>query len=160
VILADTSAWVEYDRATGSAADLLLRFRLYPFGSAADFEGAARIYLERMAGVIGIRLDNPQRTERSGFTPRRNGQALPGELVPGFLDRRTQAVVPGHRLAVHDHRAPGHVHVDPGHAGKRPDLGPYRAGAVVAGHPVHHQGAIFHVPKLSRAGRCRPRMSP
>ena len=82
MILADTSAWVEYDRATGSAVDLrlteliategpiavtepvimevlagartdaleadlrrlLLRFHLYQFEVAADFEGAARIY--------------------------------------------------------------------------------------------------------------------
>jgi predicted nucleic acid-binding protein len=90
VILADTSAWVEYDRATGSAADrrlselieadgpiavtepvimevlagarsnarendlrrLLLRFHLYRFDAAADFEGAARIYRRcRKAGV-------------------------------------------------------------------------------------------------------------
>jgi predicted nucleic acid-binding protein len=90
VILADTSAWVEYDRATGSAADrrlselieaegpiavtepvimevlagarsnarendlrrLLLRFHLYRFDAAADFEGAARIYRQcRKAGV-------------------------------------------------------------------------------------------------------------
>jgi predicted nucleic acid-binding protein len=90
VILADTSAWVEYDRATGSAADLrlseliaadgpvavtepvimevlagarsdareqdlrrlLLRFHLYPFDAAADFEGAARIYRRcRQAGI-------------------------------------------------------------------------------------------------------------
>jgi predicted nucleic acid-binding protein len=90
VILADTSAWVEYDRATGSAVDLrlteliaadgpiavtepvimevlagartdareadlrrlLLRFHLYRFDAAADFEGAARIYRRcRQAGV-------------------------------------------------------------------------------------------------------------
>jgi predicted nucleic acid-binding protein len=90
VILADTSAWVEYDRATGSAADLrlaeliaaegpiavtepvimevlagarsdareadlrrlLLRFHLYRFDPAADFEGAARIYRRcRQAGI-------------------------------------------------------------------------------------------------------------
>jgi predicted nucleic acid-binding protein len=132
VILADTSAWVEYDRATGSAADrrlteliatdgpvavtepvimevlagacsdaretdlrrLLLRFHLYRFDAAADFDGAVRIYrrcrragvtprglidcmiaavawrhraalltcdadLDRVAGVIGIELDQP-----------------------------------------------------------------------------------------------------
>jgi predicted nucleic acid-binding protein len=90
VILADTSAWVEYDRATGSAADLrlreliaaegpiavtepvimevlagarsdareadlrrlLLRFHLYPFDAAADFESAARVYRRcRQAGI-------------------------------------------------------------------------------------------------------------
>ena len=90
MILADTSAWVEYDRATGSAADLrlteliatdgpiavtepvimevlarartdareadlrrlLLRFHLYRFDAAADFEGAARIYRRcRQAGI-------------------------------------------------------------------------------------------------------------
>ena len=90
MILADTSAWVEYDRATGSATDLrlseliaaegliavtepvimevlagarsdareadlrrlLLRFHLYPFDPAADFEGAARIYRRcRQAGI-------------------------------------------------------------------------------------------------------------
>src|SRR5579859_1403206 len=90
MILADTSAWVEYDRATGSAVDLrlteliatdgpiavtepvimevlagartdareadlrrlLLRFHLYRFDAAADFEGAARIYRRcRQAGV-------------------------------------------------------------------------------------------------------------
>jgi predicted nucleic acid-binding protein len=90
VILADTSAWVEYDRATGSAVDLrltelitvdgpiavtepvimevlagartdareadlrrlLLRFQLYQFDAAADFEGAARIYRRcRQAGI-------------------------------------------------------------------------------------------------------------
>ena len=82
VILADTSAWVEYDRATGSTVDLrlrdliaadgpvavtepvimevlagarsdtreadlrrlLLRFHLYQFDPAADFEGAAHLY--------------------------------------------------------------------------------------------------------------------
>jgi predicted nucleic acid-binding protein len=93
MILADTSAWVEYDRATGSAADrrlteliesdgpvavtepvimevlagarndtreadlrrLLLRFHLYPFDTAADFDGAARIY---------------RRCRQSGITPR------------------------------------------------------------------------------------------
>jgi predicted nucleic acid-binding protein len=93
VILADTSAWVEYDRATGSAVDrrltelieanghvavtepvvmevlagacsdargvdlrrLLLRFHLCPFDSAADFDGAARIY---------------RRCRRAGVTPR------------------------------------------------------------------------------------------
>lgn len=90
MILADTSAWIEYDRATGSAVDLrlteliaddgplavtepvimevmaaartdareadlrrmLLRFHLYPFDAAADFDGAARIYRRcRQAGV-------------------------------------------------------------------------------------------------------------
>ena len=90
MILADTSAWVEYDRATGSAVDhrlseliaaegpiavtepvimevlagargeareaelrrLLLRFHLYHFDVAADFEGAARIYRRcRGAGI-------------------------------------------------------------------------------------------------------------
>ena len=90
MILADTSAWIEYDRATGSAVDLrlaeliaaegpvavtepvimevlagarseareadlrrlLLRFHLYRFDSAADFEGAARIYRRcRQAGI-------------------------------------------------------------------------------------------------------------
>ena len=90
MILADTSAWVEYDRATGSRADLrlrdliaadgpiavtepvimevlagartdaraadlrrlLLRFHLYRFDAAADFEGAARIYRRcRQAGI-------------------------------------------------------------------------------------------------------------
>jgi len=93
VILADTSAWVEYDRATGSAVDrrltgliaadgpvavtepvimevlagarseareadlrrLLLRFRLYQFDPAADFDAAARIY---------------RRCRQSGVTPR------------------------------------------------------------------------------------------
>src|SRR5438270_11574925 len=90
MILADTSAWVEYDRATESRVDqrvseliagdgplavtepvvmevmagarthdreddlrrLLLRFQLVQFDSAADFEGAARIYRAcRQAGV-------------------------------------------------------------------------------------------------------------
>ena len=90
MILADTSAWVEYDRATGSTVDLrlrdliaaggpvavtepvimevlagarsdareadlrrlLLRFHLYQFDPAADFEGAARIYRRcRQAGI-------------------------------------------------------------------------------------------------------------
>ena len=91
MILADTSAWIEYDRATGSAVDerlaaliaadgplaitepvvmevlagarsderesdlrrLLLRFHLLRFDSAADFDGAMRIYRRcRSAGVI------------------------------------------------------------------------------------------------------------
>jgi len=90
VILADTSAWVEYDRATGSAVDrrlseliaaegpiavtepvimevlagarsdareadlrrLMLRFHLYRFDPAADFDAAARIYRRcRQSGV-------------------------------------------------------------------------------------------------------------
>jgi predicted nucleic acid-binding protein len=90
MILADTSAWVEYDRATGSVVDrrlteliaaevpiavtepvimevlagarsdareadlrrLLLRFHLYRFDAAADFEGAAHIYRRcRQAGT-------------------------------------------------------------------------------------------------------------
>jgi len=93
VILADSSAWVEYDRATGSATDqrlseliaadgpvavtepvimevlagarsdareadlrrLLLRFHLYHFDAAADFDGAVRIY---------------RRCRRAGITPR------------------------------------------------------------------------------------------
>jgi predicted nucleic acid-binding protein len=93
MILADTSAWVEYDRATGSTADrrlteliaadgpvavtepvimevlagarndareadlrrLLLRFHLYQFDAAADFDGAVRIY---------------RRCRRAGVTPR------------------------------------------------------------------------------------------
>ncbi len=132
MILADTSAWIEYDRATGSAVDLrltgliatdgpiavteqvimevlagartdaretdlrrlLLRFHLYRFDAAADFEGAARVYrrcrragvtprglvdcmiaavarrheatllacdidLDRVARVIGVKLDQP-----------------------------------------------------------------------------------------------------
>ena len=88
MILADTSAWVEYDRATGSTVDLrlrdliaadgpvavtepvimevlagartdareadlrrlLLRFHLYQFDAATDFEGAARIYRRCRAG--------------------------------------------------------------------------------------------------------------
>ena len=92
MILADTSAWVEYDRATGSATDrrlsgliaadgplavtepvimevlagarsdareadlrrLLLRFHLYHFDAAADFDGAVRIY---------------RRCRRTGITP-------------------------------------------------------------------------------------------
>ncbi len=90
MILADTSAWVEYDRATGSAVDrrlteliatdgpiavtepvimevlagarsdarqadlrrLLLRFHLYQFDPAADFDGAARVY--RRCRQVGI----------------------------------------------------------------------------------------------------------
>jgi len=141
VILADTSAWVEYDRATGSAVDLrlteliategpiavtepvimevlagartdareadlrrlLLRFHLYQFEVAADFEGAARIYrrcrqvgvtprglvdcmiaavarrheatllacdidLDRVARVIGVKLDQPAEPERPPST--------------------------------------------------------------------------------------------
>lgn len=90
MILADTSAWVEYDRATDSAVDrrlselitaevpiavtepvimevlagardgereadlrrLLLRFDLYRFDVAADFDGAARIY--RHCRSVGI----------------------------------------------------------------------------------------------------------
>lgn len=93
MILADTSAWVEYDRATGSTTDrrlseliaadgpvavtepvimevlagarsdareadlrhLLLRFHLYHFDAAADFDGAVRIY---------------RRCRQSGITPR------------------------------------------------------------------------------------------
>jgi predicted nucleic acid-binding protein len=93
VILADTSAWVEFDRATGSAVDrrlseliaaegpvavtepvimevlagassdareadlrrLLLRFHLYHFDAAADFDAAVRIY---------------RRCRRAGVTPR------------------------------------------------------------------------------------------
>jgi hypothetical protein len=90
VILADTSAWVEYDRATGSTTDrrlseliaadgpvavtepvimevlagarsdareadlrrLLLRFHLYHFDAAADFDGAVHIYRRcRQAGI-------------------------------------------------------------------------------------------------------------
>jgi predicted nucleic acid-binding protein len=79
VILADTSAWVEYDRATGSRVDermaalvgetetlagarddrseadlrrLLDRFRLLRFDPGADFHGAVRIYRScRQAGV-------------------------------------------------------------------------------------------------------------
>jgi len=90
VILADTSAWLEYDRATGSAVDrrlsdliaaegpiavtepvimevlagarsdareadlrrLLLRFHLYRFDPAADFDAAVRIYRRcRQAGI-------------------------------------------------------------------------------------------------------------
>src|ERR1700730_14787428 len=90
MILADTSAWVEYDRATGTPTDqrltelivapsaiavtepvimevlagartdareadlrrLLLRFHLYQFDAAADFEGAARVYRRcRQAGI-------------------------------------------------------------------------------------------------------------
>jgi predicted nucleic acid-binding protein len=90
VILADTSAWVEYDRATGTTTDLrlsgliaaegpvavtepvimevlagarsnsreadlrrlLLRFHLYHFDAAADFDAAARIYRRcRQAGI-------------------------------------------------------------------------------------------------------------
>jgi hypothetical protein len=134
VILADTSAWIEYDRATGSAVDqrltsliaaagplavtepvmmevlagarteareddlrrLLLRFSLLHFDAASDFDAAARIYrrcrragitprgmldcmiaavawrreaallscdadLERVAGVIGLDLDEASR---------------------------------------------------------------------------------------------------
>jgi len=141
MILADTSAWVEYDRATGSAVDLrlteliategpiavtepvimevlagartdareadlrrlLLRFHLYQFEVAADFEGAARIYrrcrqvgvtprglvdcmiaavarrheatllacdidLDRVARVIGVKLDQPAEPERPPST--------------------------------------------------------------------------------------------
>lgn len=90
MILADTSAWVEYDRASDSVVDrrltaliasdgpiavtepvimevlagartdereselrrLLLRFELLPFDSAADFEGAARIY--RRCRAVGV----------------------------------------------------------------------------------------------------------
>ena len=90
MILVDTSAWVEFDRATGSPSDdrlteligqsaeiavtepvimevlagarsdareadlrrLLLRFHLYPFDAAADFDGAVRIYRRcRQAGI-------------------------------------------------------------------------------------------------------------
>jgi predicted nucleic acid-binding protein len=89
-ILADTSAWIEYDRATGSKVDrrlgdliagdaplaftepilmevlagartderavdlrrLLLRFRLLPFESPTDLEGAAHVYRRcRAAGL-------------------------------------------------------------------------------------------------------------
>ena len=131
MILADTSAWVEYDRATGSPVDrrltelirtdgplavtepvimevtagartdereadlrrLLLRFALLRFDAVADFDGAVRIHrrcrkagisprgmvdcliaavarrtgatilahdadLSRVAGVIGVRMDD------------------------------------------------------------------------------------------------------
>jgi predicted nucleic acid-binding protein len=136
VILADTSAWVEYDRATGSTTDrrlseliaaegpiavtepvimevlagarsdareadlrrLLLRFHLCHFDAVADFDGAVRIYrrcrqagitprglvdcmiaavawrqraavlacdadLDRVARVVGIKLDQPSQPE-------------------------------------------------------------------------------------------------
>jgi predicted nucleic acid-binding protein len=90
MILADTSAWVEYDRATESRVDqrvseliadegplavtepvmmevlagartdereqdlrrLLLRFHLLQFDSAADFDGAVRIY--RRCRQVGV----------------------------------------------------------------------------------------------------------
>ena len=90
MILADTSAWVEYDRASDSVVDrrltsliahdgpiavtepvimevlagartdereselrrLLMRFELLPFETAADFEGAARIY--RGCRAVGV----------------------------------------------------------------------------------------------------------
>jgi predicted nucleic acid-binding protein len=93
MILADTSAWMEYDRATGSATDrrlaeliagdgalavtepvlmevlagarsdsreadlrrLLLRFHLLRFDSAADFDGAVRIYRRCRAGGVSPR---------------------------------------------------------------------------------------------------------
>ena len=54
MILADTSAWVEYDRATGSAVDLRLAELIATDGPVAvtDFEGAARIYRRcRQAGI-------------------------------------------------------------------------------------------------------------
>jgi predicted nucleic acid-binding protein len=115
VILADTSAWAEYDRATASAADrrltglieaegpiavtepvimevlaaarsdarkadlrrLLLRFHLCPFDTAADFDGAARIY---------------RRCRQSGITP------------PGMIDCMIAAVAHRHQatLLTHD----------------------------------------------------------
>lgn len=135
MILADTSAWVEYDRATGSPTDrrlteliaadtpiavtepvimevlagarndareadlrrLLQRFHLYRFDAVTDFDGAVRIYrrcrqagitprglvdcmiaavalrhqatilardinLDRVARLIGIKLDQPSST--------------------------------------------------------------------------------------------------
>ena len=90
MILVDSSAWVEFDRATGSSADLriqeliasggpgattepvimevaagarddrraarlralLLRFKLVPFDSVADFEAAATIY--RTCRSVGV----------------------------------------------------------------------------------------------------------
>lgn len=90
LILADTSAWVEYDRATGSGVDhrlrdliandgplaitepvlmevlagartyerevdlrrLLHRFRLLPFETPTDFDGAARAY--RRCRTVGV----------------------------------------------------------------------------------------------------------
>ncbi len=71
LILADTSAWVEYDRATGSAVDQRLtdRFNLLSVDVAADFEAAARMWrygatllvcdadLSRVATVVGIPMD-------------------------------------------------------------------------------------------------------
>lgn len=138
MILVDTSAWVEYDRATGSPVDrrlteliepegpvavaepiimevqagardehrrelprrLLLRFHVLPFDPVADFDGAAVIYrrcrvagitprglldcmiaavawrngaallaqdadLDRVAGVIGLALDESSQGKQS-----------------------------------------------------------------------------------------------
>jgi predicted nucleic acid-binding protein len=48
VILVDTSAWVEFDRATGSAVDLRLKDLL---GSGADIAVTEPIVMEVLAGA-------------------------------------------------------------------------------------------------------------
>ncbi|MDI7276493.1 MAG: hypothetical protein QME94_10975 [Anaerolineae bacterium] len=61
LILADTSAWIEYDRATGSAADLRLRDLIASSGAVALRSRAAVLAHDaafaRMASVVALRLD-------------------------------------------------------------------------------------------------------
>jgi predicted nucleic acid-binding protein len=53
VILADSSAWIEYERAREEDLHrLLLRFPLMPVDAPGDFETAARIY--RRCRHVGI----------------------------------------------------------------------------------------------------------
>ena len=62
MILADTSAWVEYDRATGSAVDR----RLSELIAAVAWRYKATLLacdvdLDRVARVIGVELAEPAR---------------------------------------------------------------------------------------------------
>ena len=70
MILADTSAWVEYDQATGSATDQRISELIAtgePMIAAVAWRERAAILardvdLDRVAGVVGIDLDEPSQT--------------------------------------------------------------------------------------------------
>ena len=59
MILADTSAWVEYDRATGSAAHLRIRELIQ--GDAGDLAVTAPVVMEVLAGARDDRREKDLR---------------------------------------------------------------------------------------------------
>jgi len=94
VILADTSAWVEFDRATGSAVDRRMAELIASDGPLAVTEP---VLMEVLAGAIGV----PELVSEGGTRYVRTRLALGGGVLrtgappaPGTWQSRTSPTRP------------------------------------------------------------------